>query len=417
MKANLIKLPAPLTIDGSTKLAIASVVDGLLGLSFTLAFARILGAAEYGSLAALVSIFLTVFMIGFALQVTIARVASGELATQFAASAEKWNRILIAAAIICAGLCWLARRELARAFGVDAYWGASLIIPAAILDVAVAVQRGVILARGAYGAAALSIVTPPAGWIVFGTAMALAGQGVDGVVVGIVAAELLALAMLRLQVSRLNVAGPPLAGVPFRKLMREAWGPLTALVLFAALQNLDVLAVRRSIADDALASSYAAAAVAAKSILWIAVGVGLYLVPEAARRRAEGRSSHAVLGKCYILLGCAAAPMIAIFYFAGEDILRLVFGADLTGARSSLAMLSIAMSLLASAYLSLQLLLAYRLHSFLALLAIAAVSQPVLIEMSAPDLHTIVTSITLISFIVALVLGAIAVYTARDAAV
>ena len=52
----------------------------------------------------------------------------------------------------------------------------------------------------------------------------------------------------------------------------------------AVLQNVDVILVKRQIGGEA-AGAYAAAAVAAKAVVWVAIGIGLYLLPEATPRR------------------------------------------------------------------------------------------------------------------------------------
>ena len=55
---------------------------------------------------------------------------------------------------------------------------------------------------------------------------------------------------------------------------------MIALTLLLAIQELHVIVVKHEATGDA-AGSYAVAAVAAKAIIWIAVGLGMYLVPEA----------------------------------------------------------------------------------------------------------------------------------------
>ena len=57
------------------------------------------------------------------------------------------------------------------------------------------------------------------------------------------------------------------------------------------LQNVDVIVVRHQV-GDVEAGAYAAAAVAAKVVVWTAVGVALYVIPEAAGRDG-GRATRA----------------------------------------------------------------------------------------------------------------------------
>ena len=50
-----------------------------------------------------------------------------------------------------------------------------------------------------------------------------------------------------------------------------------------------MIVVKHEVDGDA-AGAYAVAAVAAKAIIWVAVGLGMYLLPEAARRGAAART-------------------------------------------------------------------------------------------------------------------------------
>ena len=70
--------------------------------------------------------------------------------------------------------------------------------------------------------------------------------------------------------------------------------PIAALALIAVLQNVDVIVVRHQV-GEVEAGAYAAAAVAAKVVVWTAVGVALYVIPEAAGRTAAGRGARPVL--------------------------------------------------------------------------------------------------------------------------
>ena len=80
-----------------------------------------------------------------------------------------------------------------------------------------------------------------------------------------------------------------------RDLVGGAWPAVLGLFLVAVLQNVDVILVKRQIGGDA-AGAYAAAAVAAKAVVWVAIGIGLYLLPEATRAARRGRRPAAGAG-------------------------------------------------------------------------------------------------------------------------
>ena len=79
-----------------------------------------------------------------------------------------------------------------------------------------------------------------------------------------------------------------------RDLLAGALAPVLGLTLLFVLQEVHVIVVKHEASDDA-AGSYAVAAVAAKAIIWVAVGLGLYLLPESARRARLGVDARPVL--------------------------------------------------------------------------------------------------------------------------
>jgi O-antigen/teichoic acid export membrane protein len=175
-------------------------------------------------------------------------------------------------------------------------------------------------------------------------------------------------------------------GAPVRSLrglIGDGWVPIVGLFLLAALQNMDVIVAKHQLSADA-AGSYAAAAVAAKSVVWIAIGIGLHLLPEATRRSAAGLDPRPVLLRALGILVAIAAPALLIFAAAPKLLLRLAFGPDLTLAADALIFLGAAMTLLAVAYLTVQYMVALGETRFLWVLAVVACAEPVLL--SATDL-------------------------------
>ena len=162
---------------------------------------------------------------------------------------------------------------------------------------------------------------------------------------------------------------------------------MVGLTLLLALQELHVIIVKHQAANDDAAGSYAVAAVAGKAIMWIAIGLGLYLLPEASRRAKIGEDARPILLRTLGLIAAMAVPAMLIYSVAGEPLLRIVFGDDLTEASDALPFLGLAMSLLACSYLSVQYLLAMgRAHFLLVLAAGVVVEVPVLlVDWRRPD--------------------------------
>jgi O-antigen/teichoic acid export membrane protein len=163
------------------------------------------------------------------------------------------------------------------------------------------------------------------------------------------------------------------------------WAPIVGLIFLAALQNVDVIVAKHQMSDDA-AGAYAAAVVAAKLVVWTAIGIGLYLLPEATRRAAAGLDPRPVFMRTLALLAAVCIPALAIFAGAPALLLRLAFGDEYTQAADALIVLGAAMTLLAVAYLAVQYMLALRQTGFLWILGVVAVAEPFLLTIGDPGL-------------------------------
>jgi O-antigen/teichoic acid export membrane protein len=365
-------------------LGLAAVADALLATIFTIVLARVLGPDEYGSLAALISAFLILAVGGTGLQTTVVREigwlsAAGTPPTR--SSVRRWSGALALALVGLLVLSAASRDLLATIIGVDQEWAACVTVSMAGFWVLISFQRGVLLGARRYRTVGLSMIGEPAGWLLFGSAAAFAGLGVTGVILGIAVAEIMVAVLLQARLGRHTDIdlGPGARDLDFLHVLRGAAIPMTALVLFAFLQNVDVIAVKHLASREAAASSYAAASMAAKVIIWLAIGVGLYVLPEAARRAAKGLDGRPVLERGLGVLLTAAAPMILLYAVAGRFLLETVFGSGLASAADALSLLGVAMTLLAVTYLTVQYELALRRKTFLFLLAPAALIEPVLL--------------------------------------
>lgn len=144
--------------------------------------------------------------------------------------------------------------------------------------------------------------------------------------------------------------------------------------LLFALQELHVIVVKHEASGDA-AGAYAVAAVAGKAIIWVAVGLGLYLVPEAARRTEIGVDARPILTRALGLIALFSVAPLLIFSVAGEPLLSAAFGDDLATASDGLPWLGLAMALLACTYLSVQYMLAVGRTAFIWVLAVGVVVE------------------------------------------
>jgi O-antigen/teichoic acid export membrane protein len=158
----------------------------------------------------------------------------------------------------------------------------------------------------------------------------------------------------------------------------RAWAPIAGLIVIAVLQNIDIIAAKHNFTKD-VASAYAATAVAAKVLIWVAIGAGFYLVPETSRRRAAGEDTRPVLARSVAIILVCAVPVLLIFAFGAKPLLTAAFGAKRATASDSLFILGIAFTFLAGTYLAVQYMLALKRTWFLIPLALVAIAEPILL--------------------------------------
>jgi glycosyltransferase involved in cell wall biosynthesis/O-antigen/teichoic acid export membrane protein len=387
-------------------LALAAMGANAIALAFTIVFARLLGADGYGALAALVSSFLILSIPGSALQVTVAREVSHSSAAgdpQPLASVGRWLSRLSLLTLVAAAVALPLRDTIATVIGVDTTWAAAAVIPTGFLWLMLCVERGALQGIQQYRLVGWSLVGEAGARLVFGLMLVAGGLDVAGAFLGTALSVTATSVVLGVPLARAVAAGAsahPAAVRRLRELLAGAWLPGVALALIAVLQNVDVIVVKH-VADKDAAGAYAAAAVAAKVIVWVAIGLGVYLLPEAARRTRLGRDARPVLVQTLALIAATALPIVLVYALASDLLLGAVFGDDLRSASSALPWLALAMALLASAYLAVQYLLAVGRAAFVWALALGAVLDPVLVQAIGPDLSRVALGVFGIQLFVA----------------
>jgi len=419
-------------------LALAMIANNVIALGSTIVFARLL--TDYGSLAALVSYFLILSVAGQAIQVATARegvlgrlgVGPGLLATL-----KRWTWSLLWVTIAMTVVAILLRQPTADVVGVRKDpWAAAIGLPAGCLWLELCFLRGALQGVGDYKSVGMSLIGEQSTRLVTGAALALAGLGVTGAYLGtpisFIVMGLYCARALRRHVEGLAVAEParraseaveamalhpepapapapapvpatglerapaaagvavapapvaaapspsPAAAVSLWTHVKRAWAPIAGLIVIAVLQNIDLIAAKHRLSGS-IDNSYAATAVAAKVLIWVAIGAGFYLVPEVSRRRANGEDTRPVLAAALGIILVCAIPVLLIFAFAAKPLLRLGFGSNHLKAADSLLVLGVAFTVLAGTYLAVQYMLALKRTWFLLAVAAVAIAEPVLL--------------------------------------
>src|SRR4051795_7316376 len=387
-------------------LAAAVMAANFIALAYTIVFARVLHSDGYGSLAALVSTFLILSVPGSALQLTVAREVSRAVAADDpypAAGVWGWLSTLAVVTVGATLVAILCRSLIAHAVGVpDLPWAASAAVPAGCLWLILSVQRGALQGLQRYKLVGFSLIGEAMMRLIAGLVLVGLGMGVTGAFLG--TAVSIGCVAAALTVPLLRAAGPRHEHHEsrLRALIGRAWAPIAALALIAVLQNIDVIVVKH-IANKDDAGAYAAAAVIAKGVIWVAVGLGLYLLPEAARRTRMGEDARPVLVRTLTLVGIVALPAVLLYIVAAEPVLTAVFGPAYASGAGALPVLAVAMTLLACAYLSVQYLLALERANFLWALGVAAIAEPLVLQQIGSHLTAVAVGLLVVQALLAAV--------------
>ena len=165
------------------------------------------------------------------------------------------------------------------------------------------------------------------------------------------------------------------------------------------------------------AGVYAATVVAAKAVVWIAIGLGFWVVPEATRRAASGADPRTVLARG-AGASSARSPRARSTVFATVPalLLRTAFGPEYEAGDAVLLTLGAAYALLAATYIAVQFLLGLRQRWFAAALALVAIAEPILLA-SANDLDAFAGTVLAVQAVGAVLMLAVAATTRSAPAV
>jgi O-antigen/teichoic acid export membrane protein len=430
MRARIESLLSDLRHSETSKaagLALAMIVNNVIALGSSIAFARLVD--DYGALAALVSYLVILTVAGQALQVATAREGVlGHLGTgeQLLDTLERWATSLALFSLLATLVSVLLRQQIADLVGVKHYpWAAAVGIPAGCLYLGLCVLRGSLQAIGDYKSVGISLVGEQAVRLTSGSILALAGLGVSGAFLGSVLAYIAMAGYCSMRLyARLGSASRPrwhlqsARSGPLR-FWRLVWGaaiPIAALGIVQLLQNIDLIIAKHQFTNY-VASSYAVAAVAAKVMIWVAMGAGFYLVPETSRRRAEGRETRTVLLQCLAIIIVCAIPCLLIFAVAAHPLLVAVFGAKRAVASDSLLPLGAAFTVLAATYLAVQYLLALKRAWFLVAIGLVAIVEPILLLHAPRHPQSFASVVLVVQLVGAALAYAIALLSGRSSAV
>jgi O-antigen/teichoic acid export membrane protein len=267
--------------------------------------------------------------------------------------------------LVWAVIVFSSRHGLAVLLGQQSGIGIAAVLAAAAFFVLLSLDRGLLQARRAYRPLAANLLVEGGVRTAAVVVLVAAGTGPSGAAIGLLAAEAAAAAHARWAAVRAWAepaglerrswtggwvaavrADTALAGADLerRRVAIDLVVASVCLSTVALLQNMDVLVVGRQ--NPSHSGAYAAVSVTSKAIVFGAVVLGGYLLPEAAIRWRQGGHALRQLAVVLVLLAIPASVLLAVALVAPHLLLQTVFHHAYTSASDALAPLVGAMILL-----------------------------------------------------------------------
>jgi O-antigen/teichoic acid export membrane protein len=356
-------------------LALAGFAANGANVIVTVVVARLLATRGYGALAQLTSLFLIVSLPGTAVVVSVVRRVTALAGAGRAAPVRDWARRTHARALtalmVAAAVAFVARGALSRVLSIPEPLAVFAILFAGSVWVLLSLDRGLLQARRAYRTLAVNLLVEGGVRTVAVLALVGAGFGVTGAAWGILLGEAVTALHARFAADRAwlvhaskeertgavhapRVAQRPTAlngrrdlgelrGAPSRRQrpLLDLGSSLVAMALLAYLQNVDIVVLGREAPHSS--GAYAAISVASKALVFAAIALGGYLLPEAAIEWHRGGHALRQLGTTLAVLAIPGAALLVGSVLFPHRLLSLAFSARYVGAQSAFAFLVLAM--------------------------------------------------------------------------
>ena len=357
-------------IRHAVPLAIAAALVGVVSLVTTVFVAHVLTTEGYGTLVILLGLFLVVSMPGSAVLVGVVRRISAWDARGQSDRAAPWvarvHRIGEVSLVAMAVVMWLIREPVAHALARSSASGVAEILTAGGVWILVSIDRGLLQVRRSYLNLSVNLVLESVMRCALTISMA-AELGVEGAALGLLFAELVTAVHARISSGRsmahpvapaeaeagglepaesLEQVGTAVAESTHggRDLAADVFAALSSLALLALLQNLDVIILGKEAPKHS--GAYAAISVPAKALVFVAITLVNYLLPEATIRHRRGSHALRQLGHTLLVLAVPCGILLVVVAAAPHELLRLVFGEKFTAASPAFATLVLAMVLM-----------------------------------------------------------------------
>jgi O-antigen/teichoic acid export membrane protein len=337
--------------------AVAGMILNGAGTLVVVVVARLVTPQSYGAIAQLLGLFFILSMPGSAVLVGVVRRVTALQKAGHGWMVRRWvvriRRLMLGAIVVGAVLVLALQGWIARQLSLPNSEGVALILVSGGIWILLSVDRGLLQAHRSYRALAGNLLMEGGFRTACVIGLVSAHLGVAGYALGVFIGEAVATIHARWLATRIwsaepDVIPPPAGYDPAadsslvrRRLLADVSAAFVGLALLGLLQNVDVILLGRL--DHANVGPYAAISVASKALVFGALALGAYLLPEATIRWNEGGHAIRQMGVTLIFLAVPAALLLGVSLFAPRWFLTLVFSAKLSSAAPAFATLVVAM--------------------------------------------------------------------------
>jgi O-antigen/teichoic acid export membrane protein len=366
-------------------LAVAAALVGVVSLLTTVFVAHVLTTREYGTLIVLLGLFLVISQPGTAVLVGVVRRISAWQAAGLGGRVRPWvarvHRMGEISIIGLALVMWLIRVPVANALSLRGPDGVAEILTAGGVWILVSIDRGLLQVSRDYTDLSVNLVIEATMRCALTVGLA-AELGVEGAALGLLSAELITAVHARftgmraMERSTEEAARPPAPAVSVappdpvvvaqeeealeqavgdegagavvatavhggKDLLADVLVALGSLLLLALLQNIDVIVLGSKMPSHR--GSYAAISVPSKALVFVALVLVNYLLPEATIRHQRGSNALRQLGHTFAVLAIPCFVLLGLAVVAPRQLLTVVFGHRYTAAAPEFSTLVLAM--------------------------------------------------------------------------
>lgn len=330
---------------------VATTAANVCNYLFHLIMGRMLGPADYGALASLLSLF---FIITTPVKDAIRTVISKYVAVFKAHNEFGKIRYLTHKAIqqlffygfLFFLLIGFASGLIASFLKIPSIIPVIVLGSAVLVSVVLPVGWGVLQGVQEFGKLGMSILVEAGLRLVSAIALVWLGLRVSGAIGACALSNLIALALLFFPLSFLLKGKEKDTGINSREIYRYFWPTLITVLCFTSLTQFDITLVKHFfLAKEA--GYYSAAALMGRIVLFLPMAIAMVMFPKTSELHALKQDSSAVLRKS-LLVVAGMCGLITLFYFLfPRFMITVFFGKTFVAGAPLIGLFGIAMTLFA----------------------------------------------------------------------